>query len=216
MVIEWNSQTGSQRTCNHDSAACFVCDQYLAAIIVDAAEKGSQGQAFSYYWSQEVLTLLKKNCEQLHDPNVAISCLKTVHSTLRNTFLKEVASYSIVIIDRVSRNGYLITAGDCRVRLNETWLNEPHRLSAFLPQFHEQTSSTLTRRLVVRRFSQPEVIPFVWLTEDRLMLCSDGFWECEGTNTQGEDDSSFLRIIESLEPPAITNLSDTENLFCLS
>ncbi|HED6242077.1 TPA: hypothetical protein R5X36_004250 [Enterobacter sichuanensis] len=216
MVIEWNSQTGSQRTCNHDSAACFVYDEYLVAIIVDAAEKGSQGQAFSCYWSQKVLTLLKKNSSQLQNPDAVISCLKTVHLTLRKTFLKEVASYSIVIIDRISRNGYLITAGDCRVRLNDTWLNAPHRLSAFLPQLYEQTSSTLTRRLVVRRFSQPEVIPFVWPPEERLMLCSDGFWECEGTNKQGEDDCSFLRITESQETLAITSCSDTENFFCLN
>ena len=216
MVIEWSSQTGTQRRCNHDSAACFVGDRHMAAIVVDAAEKGSQGQAFSCYWSQEVLALLKANCAQLQDPDLVISCLKAVHSTLRKTFLKEVASYSIVIIDRESRNGFLITAGDCRVRINETWLNEPHRLSAFLPQRHEQTSSTLTRSLKVRRFSQPDVIPFVWSPEDRLMLCSDGFWECEGTTSLREDDCSFLLLTESLQPLAITSRSDTENFFCLS
>ena len=43
MQWQWRSRQGNSRNSNNDAAAIVIAEQYLFAMVVDAAEKGESG-----------------------------------------------------------------------------------------------------------------------------------------------------------------------------
>lgn len=214
MEIVWRSQKGILRKANNDFAAISLNNYNLTAIIIDAAEKGARPQSFARYWASTVLDRVA----QAQSVDI-IPVLRQVHRTLVPEYLHELGSYTLIDIDLKHRRGNLFSVGDCRLGMqNDTgvaWLNPPHVLSECLEDMPENAQHILTRSLKARRFTEPEQRQFNWYPDDKLLLCSDGYWKMRGRQVTQlyNDDASSLEIIEGTQTTNVQAESDCDNFY---
>lgn len=210
MNIDWWSQKGLLRRSNNDFAAVNITETRLTAIIVDAAEKGPDAQAFARYWACSAVDKVAQR-----QGATVVSALREVHRTLVPHYLHELASYALLDFDRVNRTGSLFSVGDCRLGIENAsgvkWINPPHNLTAFLPDRPEDGRHCLTRSLKARRFTVPEAFHFSQRVGERLILCTDGYWTRQQAQSY-EDDISRL-VIEDRQSEVSTVIHSEDDNF---
>ncbi|WP_299773942.1 hypothetical protein [uncultured Pseudoteredinibacter sp.] len=239
MNITWTSKQGSKRKLNSDAVAIAYVEQYLIAIIVDAAERefdgrlligiNDKGKRLAQHWADSCLCDIVSHVAYT-DENVLIDILRSAQSQLRKHYLHDIASYGLLILNRDSYQFDWWFTGDCRVGTYQdqceiNWLNTPHRLvnQTFIngQNSHKTEGNAsvqnqlLTRSLNAKRFSAPEKVSSCLDSTQGLVLATDGYW-CEhlfqgGNLDDLEDDAS--RLMMSQGNMILKNEADTPNLF---
>lgn len=227
----WFSQQGSQRQHNHDAACLVVAHDYVFAMIVDAAEKGSNGAGLARHWAQSIARHLLQLTD-LPTPDQVVDSMRTAHQSLRDHYLCERAAYCAILLNTHGQQAWFFSCGDCRLGIKQSgkiiWLSNVHTLANFNGEefsdvhLSDPNRHTLTRCLKARSFTEPEVIQFDWpidpSKESSLCLCSDGYWAEhieQGVNLEFlEDDASFLELsnFSTLIRMSQTN-SDCDNFY---
>lgn len=222
------------RNRNNDAAALWLTSEGMAACVVDGAKKsessgGLERKNLSCYWAESLvdeIRLLGAGCSNREIHNLLVR----LHSGLRPAYIKDIASYQLLIIDS---EGCLrvFHVGDCRLGVGGTngisWITNPHRLIDELPnifglsQFDiDSATSCLVRSLNARRFVAPDVVSINFVCDRPLLLGTDGYWyevfSRQIAQCDADDDSSYLIINPSLgkfESWTVRNLSDSPNFY---
>ncbi len=234
MEIVWGSRKGKERRKNNDALALWLTSEGMAACIVDGAERyglgdGIEKKSLACYWAEslvEEVRLLGLDCSNQEIHNM----LHQLHGGLRPTYIKEIASYQLLIIDS---DGLLrvFHVGDCRLGVGAeggiNWITQPHRLVDELPDTHgldeydiENAASCLVRSLNARRFFAPDFVGMSLDFGKPLLLSTDGYWhevlsKCVAQYGAG-DDSSYLILTPSFQgfgAWSVRNLSDSQNIY---
>ena len=222
MQWQWRSRQGNSRDSNNDAVAIVIAEQYLFAMVVDAAEKVESGTGLAQFWAMVNAEQLAKLVEPPSSDHV-ISVMQKNHSELRKQFLHGIASYCALLLHLQDRKAWVIHCGDCRLGSqqagNVSWLSNIHTLANATGENFSQNDNantdrhTLTRYLNARRFVLPDVQPVNCQTDHSWLLCSDGYWADHlGQNIpwgQLEDDASCLEISEKMINTEFS--SDCEN-----
>ncbi|WP_108448325.1 protein phosphatase 2C domain-containing protein [Halomonas sp. BN3-1] len=226
MLANWFSRQGRERSCNSDAAAVGQQRHHLLAVLVDGAEKGPRGAELARHWADAGLQALAEvtACSQA----VVHARLGEEQASLRNGFLRDIASYCMVSLDHETLVAPIWHCGDCRVGLQgqtkTRWLTTPHLLAyeSGLPsprsrEEHERREHQLTRCLNARRFRAPEHLAFSLKLGQMVLLGTDGYWlehlEAGEPLHRLRDDASLLTLPVGAEPfIEIVQASDTDNL----
>lgn len=222
MRIGWTSSRGRERFSNNDAAAFGRKGNHVLAMLVDAAEKGD-GQGLARHWARTVIDVALGEAQQLN-PARLIDIMRAEQQRLRQDYLHAIASYCCVLVDLPQQLIHVAHIGDCLIGIQRpggpiNWLNRPHNLHS-QAIWQEDVSGIqasrhlLTRSLNARRFHSPECLTTHFLTDARLLLCSDGYWyehlHC-GIDLQSvNDDASVLTMAHG--EPTVELRSDCANL----
>lgn len=218
MRIHWSSRQGTQRERNSDAVTLGQNRQLLVCLLVDAAERTAASQTFARHWGLRIVPQVLATWRGQPDPVLAL--LNDEQGALRRDFLLEVASYSLLCLDRDMATVHVFQVGDCLVGERQgdalEWWSRPHTLATWPPAQNDSHSRhLLTRSLNAKRFCLPElhIRPFVPGT--RLVMATDGYWaEClQDSMKQGNclDDASYLQI--EAGDATFSHDTDTDN-FC--
>ena len=209
MNWQWRSRQGNDRKTNNDAAALISKEQFLFAIIVDAAETTEKGAQLAQFWADETAKKLAvfdmPSCEQV------ITIMQENQKTLREDFLCEIAAYSALLLHHQTRTAWGFNCGDCCLGIHRSggviWQPKPHiRATATGAEFQAQDAShatrhTLTRCLNAKRFSAPDIQQLDWQDGDHWVLASDGYWVDHITQKipweSLDDDASYMNIAET-------------------
>lgn len=233
MQINWVSQTGRERAHNCDLACCCVAENLIVMGLVDAAES-QKAPAFANHWAKTIVAAAY-NIGFNPDSTGIVDILSKAQKIQRHSYLNEIASYCLVVVDRCSGEGIVLSAGDCLVGLagasahqdyDVKWINSPHTADVPLKALGEPTAATsdfqhlLTRSINAKRFTEPETNMFWISTGSKLILASDGYWRERESDTNTEftnttDDASCLTLTWRTQDLAINQKTDTENLLIL-
>lgn len=204
MNITWTSQRGQQRINNSDAAAVACGQNYLIAVIVDAAEffcagrliagENEHGVRLASYWADTCVTAILAT-EAYACEHVLIGVLRQQQKTLRQDYLHDIASYGVLILDIASGEIQWWFTGDCRLGIESatgelSWLGVPHRVenAPFLKNKYQSQSQvvslderfaarhTLTRSLKARRFVLPERVRTRLPSNHTINIATDGYW----------------------------------------
>ncbi len=234
MEIIWRSRRGNMRNRNNDAAALWLTSEGMAACIVDGAQKSGSGgglerKNLACYWAESLvdeIRLLGAGCSNREIHNMLVR----LHRGLRPAYIKDIASYQLIIIDNESCLR-VFHVGDCRLGFGDangmSWITNPHRLIDELPdicglsQFDiDDATSCLVRSLNARRFIAPDVVNINFDCERPLLLGTDGYWyevfSRQVAQHDADDDSSCLILTPSLgefDHWTVRNLSDSPNLY---
>lgn len=230
MQSSWFSRQGGERIRNSDAATVIQREHTMLAVLVDGAEKGSNGAELARHWANVSAQALSQT------PNDASSemmrRLREKQKRLRHTFLNEIASYCMVALDLETRKIQLWHCGDCLVGVQHEekirWLTAPHSL-AMQPGLspvgsndeHLARQQRLTRCLNARRFSAPDHCMTTLQPSQTLVLATDGYWQehlVAGIPLEQLcDDASLLSLpVEAKYPGRIIQNSDADNLNALT
>lgn len=223
MQISWISRQGRARLSNNDAAAFGRKDQFVLAILVDAAEKGD-GQGLARHWSRNVIDAALGEMQQLSLDGL-IKVMRAEQQQLRYHHLHAIASYCCVLVDVQQRLLHIAYVGDCLVGIKRhgefiDWQNRPQNLldQAIWPgscSESQESRHLLTRCLNAKRFSSPDCLTTHLPADARLLLCSDGYWHdylLSGIDLQSvTDDASVLSM--EYGNPAIEQKTDCDNLW---
>lgn len=225
MRSSWWSRRGRERSRNSDAAALGQRGRSVLAVLVDGAEKGPGGAELARYWVKVGFQALAE--ESLDSSGSILARLEYEQAQLRDCFLHDVASYCLVRINRRTLLGEVWHCGDCRVGIRQQsgtrWLTTPHTMahqpglpSCVWAEEEARRARTLTRALTARRFETPEHISFELHGGQKLLLCTDGYWQEQTKIATAPyrplDDASLLTI--SPETGTFDNAdqdSDTDN-----
>jgi len=233
MNWHWFSRQGTQRQHNHDAASLVVAHDYVFAMIVDAAEKGSDGAGLARYWTQTIALKLSE-LAGLPTHDQVMEVMRSAHLSLRDHYICERAAYCAILLHTQGQQAWFISCGDCRLGIKQdakiTWLSNVHTLANFngeefsATHLSDPNRHTLTRCLKARSFTKPDVIQFDWPIDpskvSSLCLCSDGYWaEHIGHGVRLElleDDASFLELSDFSTPLHVPQAnSDCDNFLFL-
>jgi serine/threonine protein phosphatase PrpC len=231
MNWRWFSRKGNERSYNHDAAGLVVEQNYVFAIIADAA-KSDQASSLAHYWVQ---THIQHFQGRQPPPTYSeiLLFMEDTHRYLRRIYPYSIASYCAVLLHKHTEKAWVVFCGDCRLGLRDaqgemSWISNVHTVANFNGDFFtseyldDPLRHTLTRRLTAKRFMAPEVMQFNWPFGNgdtcALCLCSDGYWaEHLGLGSQIEllsDDASCL-IFSISQFSAIVSNSDGGNFFIM-
>ncbi len=243
MKISWKSRKGQARRLNNDAAALAYIDDYLVAVVVDAAEKSQgerlvfgvnpQGKRLAAYWADTCVQTLSAAPEILATEHGVTRLLAGMQKCLRQYYLFDIASYGVLILHRFSGVADWYYTGDCRLGIDAVsdglqWQGTPHRIDHFIrantnrsassSAFQQVARHTLTRSLNAKRFSQPELMKVRMDQENadspKLLIATDGHWcECLSRTLPAEDDASLLTI--AYGPQDLKLDTDAPNLFVI-
>lgn len=204
MNITWTSQRGLQRSNNSDAAAVAYAQNYLIAVVVDAAELvcagrliagvNEQGVRLASYWADTCVTAILANhaysCER-----TLVDVLRQQQKALKHNYLHDIASYGVLILDTTSREFNWWFTGDCRLGIETdagelSWQGVPHRVenAPLLKNKYQSQSQvvhpderlaarhTLTQSLKARRFTPPEPLHAGMSCNDIIHIATDGYW----------------------------------------
>jgi len=228
MQLSWISRRGNQTRANSDALAIADNDDQWLGLLVDGAEIGGNGQALAHHWATTIASLAQHSSQPL-TPTGLVDWMCAEQLQLRHRFLRDIASYCCVLLDKPTGHLDVLFTGDCRAGLQQAggrieWLGRPHTLDRQQP--YSQTTSDqpdprsrlLTRSLNARRFVPPEIISAQREASSTLLLCTDGYWLDHlqrGTpQDQLPDDASLLMLAPG--EPRLFQQSDTENFFIIS
>ncbi|MCK5893411.1 MAG: protein phosphatase 2C domain-containing protein [Endozoicomonadaceae bacterium] len=219
MNISWQSQQGQKRRSNNDAVAIgYVenCVQQTAAeskgcllaIVVDAAEKTTRAQAFAQHWANTII-YKATHTSAYTSPELLIELMHGQQKQLRRQYLHDIASYCLLRLELDSGCFQLLNIGDCQAGIQHSegigWLMTPHHINQHY----------LTRSLNAKRFLRPDIIESTLAKNDRLLLCTDGYWyehlQQKNPLKQLADDASVLTISHGAQ--CLTMESDAYNLF---
>ncbi|TVP61268.1 MAG: hypothetical protein EA349_00460 [Halomonadaceae bacterium] len=233
MRIDWYSQKGQSRERNCDAASYCETSHGLAIGLVDASERQAS-QQFAHHWAKTIVSAAVSSGFDLGGALIT-AALKEAQAGLRETFLHQIASYSLVVINRKSGAGAVLSVGDCLVGVSGTnkpsksgtnWLNTPHTAEAQL-QSHGLADAVLpgaqhllTRSINARRFHEPDIHSFRICNGYKLILATDGYWREYGGDAavdlkQLQDDASYLALTWGESPLELEQNSDMANLLPL-
>lgn len=216
MRIHWSSRQGTQRKSNNDAVTIGQLGHLLVCLLIDAAERTPCSQHFARQWGLQVVPKVLEVWQGESKPVLAL--LSAEQSVLRNRFLLELASYSLLCLDEQTSMYQVFQVGDCMAGEHQgndlVWWTQPHTLAqSSADQRDPDTRHLLTRSLNARRFCPPEVHTRDLSPGTQLIMATDGYWvEClQDGKLPGNchDDASYLQI----EPGNATfsHDSDTEN-----
>jgi serine/threonine protein phosphatase PrpC len=206
MQVSWFSRQGRGTRTNNDAVALGFKGDFLLAMLVDAAEKGSNGQGLARHWAR---TIVDAALAGTQPPDCAsiIRLLSEQQRELRHHYLHEIASYCCVLIDLQTCQVHILHTGDCLVGTRQPsgrlqWLITPHTLSnqPLSPEsFPAGTyGHVLTRSLNARRFYPPAYFTTAFDPATEILLSTDGYWNEhleQGVDLQQlQDDASLLCI----------------------
>lgn len=228
MRISWISRQGTQRSTNNDAAAIAHHGENTIALLVDAAEKGQNGQRLAKHWAKVILT---KSSQLPHpfSPEQVIALMHEEQGQLRHNYLHEIASYCFMHYDVNSTELWVLTCGDCLTgtALQSSpveWIYQPHTLN-YQPSLAAQSEllatpdqrHLLTQCLNARRFHTPHLHTATLHAGGSIQMCTDGYWlehlEQGGDINKLDDDASFLKLEMGVE--SISTQTDSDNLFIL-
>lgn len=229
MPISWMSRQGQRTRTNNDAAAVGHKDHYLLAMLVDAAEQGSNGQGLAQHWAQTIVRAALSD-KQPPDITSITHLMREQQRELRHHYLYEIASYCCVLLNLQSRQLHILYTGDCLVGTHQAngridWLTTPHTLSN-QPPYSQMPPATvtaeqrhlLTRSLNARRFCAPDSYTTVLEPAASLLLCTDGYWYehlKQGVDLQQlQDDASVLSL--TLGEPTTRKQTDCDNFFIIA
>lgn len=229
MQVSWNSRQGRQRQSNHDAATVAIGEHQLVAVLVDAAESrqsgGNQARELAHYWSQFLARAAMSLAFPI-DANQLTKLMRQEQATLRHRYLREIASYCLVVLNPDSGQYQVFHCGDTLAGTTvspETidsvqWLHPPHTLtqqyavmgsSPVMQCVNGESGSTspvLTRCLNSPRFHCPDMLHGTLDSAFSMVIASDGYWD---KNT--DDDSSVILIRSGQQ--SVQSDSDCDNLF---
>lgn len=224
MPISWMSRQGQRTRTNNDAAAAGHKDHYLLAMLVDAADKGSNGQGLAQHWAHTIVRAALSG-NQPPDITSITQLMREQQRELRHHYLHEIASYCCVLIDLQSRQLHILHTGDCLVGTQQAnsridWITTPHTLSNQLPYAQMPPATVpaeqrhlLTRSLNARCFCSPDSYATVLEPAASLLLCTDGYWYehlKQGVDLQQlQDDASVLSL--TLGEPTNRQQTDCDN-----
>ena len=221
MAISWSSSRGQECDENNDAAAVLITEDWVVAIVTDAARsrtachKGRGGLA--PHWSRLIIERVAEQ-RAWGSSGAVTSIMQTEQALLRHTHLHEIGSYCCVSLSCASGDYFILQCGDClvgeKVALSDrvSWLCRPATLAeqfelcAESVTLKDSVSATmvLTRYLNARRFHQPYCVTGCLAQEESMVICTDGYWR-ENTT----DDASILELNASCK--TIYKNSDCEN-----
>jgi len=225
MYWQWQSRQGDNRLSNNDAVTVVNKGDVFFALLLDVAEKSNNSHQFSQYWPQTITQCALTLGESLTVERL-LNDMRKQQKLMRAGYLHEIASYSLLIYNKRTRECNVLVVGDCRVGLesnaNIQWLTHPHTLKAAFNGSLVETSNnkvsrhTLTRTLNAKRFVEPDHYFFSLTSPAQLLLCTDGYW-AEYLNEKNKwedlsDDASCLRCSPFL-PLAPHIDSDCVNYF---
>lgn len=226
MQLSWTSRQGRQTRANSDAVAIADHGDQWLALLVDGAEIGGNGQALAHHWATTIAGLVRHRSQPL-TPASLVQRMRAEQLQLRHHFLRDIASYCCVLLDKPTGHLDVLFTGDCRAGLQQAggriaWLSMPHTLDQQPPYSHTDQpgprSRLLTRSLNARRFAPPEHLSSRLDATTTLLLCTDGYWLDHlqrGTAVdQLPDDASVLTLAPG--EPRLHQQSDTNNLFLIS
>jgi serine/threonine protein phosphatase PrpC len=220
MNITWQSHQGQQRRSNNDGVAIGYVEKciqqtalaseqrYLLAMVVDAAEKSRRGQVFAQHWANTIIHKAT-NTPAYTSPELLMELMQQQQKRLRQQYLHDIASYCLLRLELNSGSFQLLNVGDCQAGIqcgsNIDWLVTPHQINQHY----------LTRSLNAKRFLRPDSIESTLAPNDRLLLCTDGYWhehlQQKVPAKQLADDASVLTISHGQQ--CLKMNTDTYNLF---
>jgi serine/threonine protein phosphatase PrpC len=228
MQISWISRQGTQRSTNNDAAAIAHQGGNTIALLVDAAEKGQNGQALAKHWAT---TIVAKSLQLPHPliPEQVIALMHEEQGQLRHNYLHEIASYCFMHYDVQSTKLWVLTCGDCLTgtalqTYPDEWIYQPHTLN-YQPSLAAQSElratpdqrHLLTQCLNARRFHMPQLHATTLPAGASIQMCTDGYWlehlEQGGDISKLDDDASVLKLETGME--SINAHTDSDNLFIL-
>lgn len=225
MQAHWFSRQGRSTRTNNDAAALGFKGHYLLAMLVDAADRGTNGQGLARHWSRAIVDAALAGT-QPPDCASIIRLLRKQQRELRHQFLHEIASYCCVLIDLQACQLHILHTGDCRVGIRQPggrleWLITPHTLSnqPFSPgRFPAATfGHVLTRSLNAKRFYTPDYYTTSYDPAADILLGTDGYWnehlEQGGDIHQLQDDASLLCIAPGTAAKSLK--TDCDNFFII-
>lgn len=228
LTWQWHSQKGAERQENRDACGLFANAATTFAVVMDASEKGANGQAFNACWIEWVIHALAQHPSEPMVEQV-LAHMRTAQRMLRPPrFLLETACFCALLIRHDLGRAWMLACGDCRIGLERNgqdiaWRSPVHSMAnacgeAFtLEHARAEERHTVTRCLNVKRFTEPEVLETPFDPACTWLLATDGYWVDQLTGCLAEkpfkDDRSLLKLGRLLEP---MHVSDSDNLFVLS
>lgn len=225
MDFLWSSSKGAERQKNSDFLGIFHSADYLVCFLIDVAELTPQSSEFAENWSRYFISQVSAmKTIQVDD---LIQALNECFERFRRLYLKEVASYCCLFLDKKSNFISSLSLGDCRVGRALSvgaeifWQNSIHTLANALGEpltdelLRNPARNVLTRALSARKFEYP-VIEHIQL-DNSMYLATDGFWVADALkNKGGDDDASVLRIDMSDEVFNFIALDDVKNYYVVT
>ena len=220
MHLTWKSCQGWQRRTNNDAMAYARKQDVLLCMLVDAAEKSSGSSSFARHWAETVIRALSS--EPCIGPDaVVLEAIKNEHQHLREHFLHEVASYTLLTLDANSGAARAFYVGDCLIGhgtdTGPEWWYQPDTLDIAYSGNGEENRHILTRSLKARRHTTPQLVTRNVASGDTLILATDGYWaEClseGGTFGASQDDASCLTL--KVGEWGFSSSSRCNNSFCM-
>lgn len=224
LTWQWHSQKGAERQENRDACGLFANAVTTFAVVMDASEKGANGQAFNACWMTWVIQALAQHPSGLTVEQV-LEHMRAAQRMLRPPrFLREAACFCALLIRHDLGRAWVLACGDCRIGLEKNgqdiaWLSPVHSMAnvsgeAFtLEHAHADARHTVTRCLKVTRFTEPEVLETPFDPASTWLLATDGYWVDQLTGRLGDthfaDDRSLLKLGRSVTP---LHASDSDNL----
>ncbi len=222
---QWHSQKGAERRENRDACGLFANTTTSFAVIMDASEKGENGQAFNAQWSKFLIEALGRYASGPTSEHV-LEEMRRAQITLRPpAFLLETACFCALLIRHDLERMWIFACGDCRIGVerdeqNVDWLSPVHSMAnmygeAFtIEHAVSDERHRVTRCLKARSFAMPDVLEVQFEPASTWRLATDGYWVDQLIGdldkTPFDDDRSLLRLGRSLEPMCAT---DSDNVF---
>ncbi|WP_319784456.1 hypothetical protein [Oceanisphaera sp. IT1-181] len=213
MKLSWRSRKGNRSRTNNDAMGCYQDNAYLVAVVVDASEKGPEGEghALARFWAGELIRSIRYELENGNELSTRMLYLqiKKAHQKLRPQYLCAIASYTVLSFNKHTRELLILYCGDCLVAIESPnderqWLIDPHHCShqqGLESPLFSASRNILTRCLKARRFEAPTVMQTNLCGHSRVLVCTDGYWAEHLASQQDwiklEDDASVLLISPS-------------------
>ncbi|WP_257279625.1 MULTISPECIES: hypothetical protein [unclassified Endozoicomonas] len=231
MHYHWISQQGNERRINNDAALFIEREEYCFAMLVDGAQKGQPGNAFTQFiLNHMVAGIVEIDSPSMPQSQTVITLLRALQKELRKKYLLNIASYLILLVPKgtAELKAQVIHCGDCRLGTrhndgNIIWQTSVH--TAANPEglwFSESNCSKperhiLTRSLNARRFLTPDVRQLSCSDGTHWLLCTDGYWAehllAKKNWLELKDDASCLEISKQIN--FSTQNSDCQNLWVM-
>jgi serine/threonine protein phosphatase PrpC len=184
LQYEWQSFQGSFTDGNRDY--CGISERPDATLytVIDGSTRGPNGGDLARELACRLVDQFLILDKPVTEPHIC-NLLQKIHEDLRHTYPGDSASYIIVI--QANNKVMTIHAGDCRLgRIGQDksidWLTGAHTLANAIINLSDTELAAhpnrhqLTRSFRPQRFQRPEYCQFPLVTNDTLLIATDGFW----------------------------------------
>lgn len=223
--IRWYSRKGQGRKQNCDVAGVIVKQNYLFAVVADAAENSGRASAeYVYTWIKQLIDNISIS-EEINQ-NIVLEKMQDAYLCIRQQFLKEKACYCALLIDFSKSDVIAYSCGDCRVGWQYgdeciRWFSVVHSIANWKgEEFSEKHAASPNRHIVTKslnakRFNFPDMVGGTYKKNVSWILATDGYWvdhQMQAILSENLiDDSSVLNIL--VEESGSTIDSDCDNWY---